>query len=493
MISLFLYVLYPVSLIYISMFVSGTKYMTIDSYFFANRNMHWFLLGISIFTTCICSPYIFGLTAVGLASGLPLIYVLISVIMLTILGWFLIPLFFKIKIDTIPEYFEKRFNKPCRFYLSAVYILSNIFIRLLIVLVAGSTFINLITGLDAYSSLLFFLVVTGIYITIGGLQAEIYVNALQIIFIIFGIIAFSGWAVQQGISDNIVDQNATLQAGINFAESDFEWTGLILGLPVIGFWFWCADQLIVQKVISVRTVNSARKATLVSTILQILPFLFFILPGIFLTFLHDQASENSLFTLFANGNLPDSIKLGLILAVASALMASFASLFNSTSALITFDFYRAFKPTASDRKLVLVGRLTTMTLVFCSIILIPVSQSIDFGVCLKLFKILAYFVSMIASVFIIGLVNKKITGKSALLTLYLGTCIILVRAAFELFYYQNSFESVFARIFIHSGFFDFSFFMFLLSTFCLFAFDKLSRINKHVNLTQEMDKTKLQN
>jgi len=151
------------------------------------------VLGISFLTSCIISPYILGLTAYGSTSGIAIIYGIISVIMLIVLGLYVAPLYLKNKIKTLPEYFEKRFSRSCKFYLSALYIFYNIFIRLIIILAAGSIFINTITGVDAYSSLLFFLIITGIYTIIGGLRAEIYVNVVQVLFIALGAIGFFIW------------------------------------------------------------------------------------------------------------------------------------------------------------------------------------------------------------------------------------------------------------------------------------------------------------
>ena len=136
-IDVLLYFLYPISLISISMYVSRTKEVTVESYFFANRNIHWLLLGISFSTTCIFSPYIFGLSSPVSSPGLAIVYGVISAIMLVVLGWFLAPLYLRTKINTLPEYFEKRFNRTCRYFLSALYIFYNIFVRLMIILVAG--------------------------------------------------------------------------------------------------------------------------------------------------------------------------------------------------------------------------------------------------------------------------------------------------------------------------------------------------------------------
>jgi solute:Na+ symporter, SSS family len=483
-----LYVLYPISVIYISMYVSGTKDMTLDSYFFANRNTHWLVVGFSIFTTCICSPYIFGLTSAGLASGLPIIYGVTSAIMLVILGWFLAPLFLKTKINTLPEYFERRFNRSCRLFLSTIYVLVNVCLRLFIILIAGSAIISVITGMDSYSSILFFLVITGIYVTIGGLQAEIYVNTIQILLITIGLVAFSSWVVsQEPGTQSMIARSSSISYFNSSINSDFTWTGLLIGLPIIGFWFWCADQFVIQKVLSVKTVNCAKKASLVSVFLQIIPILIFILPGILvITLSQSISSESALRNLFVDGALPESVRVGFIIAVASALMASFASLFNSTSVLITFDFYHNFKPSASDRKLVLVGRLTTMVLVLLSILLIPVSQKMNFDFCIKLFTFFTFFAALVGAVFIMGLVYNKANALSAFFTLSAGTLIIILRAVLELFFNSSSDGNIVVNFFVKSDFLVFSTFIFLLSLLLLFIFSRLQWKQQSIKSSEEI-------
>ncbi len=472
-IGLFLYILYPVALISISMYVSRTKEVTSESYFFANRNKHWLLISLSLITPWLSSPYLLGLTSSANSFELITIYGLISAIMLFLLGWFFVPKYAEIKINTLPEFFEKRYNRTCKFFLSSLYILSNIFVRLIIILVIGSIFIDLIGEIDPYSSLLFFLVITGIYVIIGGLQTEIYVNIIQVLFIILGIIGFSGW---------ILNQEAGFRPVINkistFENTSLGLTELILSYSIVGFWFWCADQSVVQKILSVRNINHTKKTSLASGFLQIIPVFICVLAVLITTFSQGESSENILQTMFSSGLIPESLRGGLIIAVAAILMTSFASLFNSTSVLITFDFYKTFRPTASDRKLVLVGRLTTMFLVLIAILLLPISQSIEFSLAIKLFKAFTYLVSMVAAVFLVGLFNKKINGISALVTLCTGSLIILVKAVFEIIFINQPviFGNTIINLFLQAGFFEFSIFIFFFSILCLFVFNKLELV-----------------
>ena len=485
-VGLFLYFFYPVFLISISLYVTRSKEMTLNGYFFANRDVHWLVLGISFLTTCLFTPYLLGLTS----SGLTLIYGVISIVMLFILGWFLAPIFFKNKINTLPEYFEKRFNRNCKLYLSALYIIFNIFFRLMIILIAGSVFINRITGIDTYSTLLFFLVVTGIYVIIGGLRAEIFVNLFLAFIITVGVVGLIIWlAYSQKVESFFT--GVTSISGFNYTiNSKFSFPGLILGLPIIGFWFWCADQFMLQKILSAGNNDSIKKASIVSMVLQIIPILIFVFPGIIvINLFHGLTSEDILFNLFTEGFLPEVLRGILIISVCAAILASFAGFFNSTSSLFTFDFYKSFKQSASDRKLVLVGRLTIIILLMVSILLVPLAQNMDFQLCLKMFKVLAYFASMVVGVFLIGILNKEINGGSALLTLLTGSTLILIRSIYDFTYESQSGENLFLSRFAGSNFLEFSAFIFFISVLFLFVFYKLDFAQQALNSVLKIIKT----
>ncbi len=476
----FLYFLLFLSLISITMYVSRPKEITIESFFFGNRNKHWFLLSISFLTCSVITPYFIGLIWFSKISGIALIYGAVSIIMLIILGFFLSPIFLKLKINTLPEYFEKRFNRSCRSFLSAVYILYNISIRLIVILVIGSIFITKITGSDAYSSLLFFLIITGIYVIVGGLQAEIYVNVIQMFLIIVSLSGFMFWFVNQGEGVNLIASNfSSMFEFINDSEPGI--SGIFIGLPILGFWFGCADQCMVQKVLSGKNISSVRKATFLSAFLQFIPVLIFILPGFVMLYLFEGvSSEESLNTIFYSGILPESLRGGLIIGIAAVLTASFASLFNSTSALVTFDFYKSRNPAATDRKLILVGRMTTIILLIFSVMLIPIAQTLDFDICLWIIKTFCFFISLIAAVFLIGLLNSSINGASALVTLVVISVLIIVRIISEAFFQDSFLNSGVVAWYIGLNFLEFSVFIFILSGIFLFSISRIELVQRIV-------------
>lgn len=475
MIGFILFFCYPLFLLSVGIYISITKEMNSERYFFADKNIHWFILGISVLTTSFFSPYVFGLTLSGYNSKLPLSYGLISVIMIFLLGWLLAPIYSKMRIYTLPEYFEKRYNRACRFFVSTLYILTNIFVRLFLTLIICNILIRTFTDLDTYFSLLFFLLITGTYLIIGGLKAEIYVSIAQILFIAVVTLGFTYWFFiqKQGINPGTYN-TSTLPLFNSSISPKISTVELIIGLPIIGFWFLCADQIVIQKILSVRNLNSIRKASIVSIIFQIIPILIFILPGLITTNLFPNNTSEEIFRkLFNEGFLPKSLRIGLILSIVLAMTASFANFFNSTANLITFDFYKTLKSDASDRELVLVGRITIILLLFISILLIPITQPFDWIFYLKLFYSFVYFVALIAAILICGLIFKSIKASNAFSVLCICTAIILFKLIHELYFNNSSSVGLFYW-FVHSAFLEFSIFIFLFSSFLLIVF---SRIN----------------
>lgn len=468
--SILLYFIYPVALISLSIYSSRSKEVTAEGYFFADRNSHWFPLGISMLAASLFSPYILTFVAPGLFTEVLWVYAIISLVMLAVLSGIIAPRLLEMKVKTLPEFFERRFGKECRKYLSGLYILFNVAIRLLIILAVSGALLSTVGGTDPFSSLLFFLVVTGIYVIIGGLRAEINANIIQFILIVLAIGGFVGWLASQGNGVDRIGQ----RIGSHFFlgrgnESELSRIGLLAGLPIIGFWFWCADQIMVQKVLSARKVRSVRMASVTAGILQILPFLVFAVLGTMTPMFWRTGLTGFLHALFMNSAFPDSLRGAVVIATVAVFMILVGNIFNGTSSLITFDFFCDSKPEASDRQVVLVGRMSTVALVVISILLIPISQTLDLNSCLQLFEIFSYFSSLIAAVLLAGLLSRKIKGKSTLFTLSAASLIILLRIVLRILVSDQHLGSNVLEWFVNSTFLEFSVFVFVLSFFLLIA------------------------
>jgi len=459
--------------------VSQPKEATVEGYFFAGRNAPWLVVSVSLLTSCIFSPYVLALTPSGWASRLSIAYGIVSVIVLAVLGRFLVPIYLNADLHTLPEYFEKRYNRACRFFLSGLSIAGNVLVRLTILLFAGTLLISRVAGADAFSSLLFLLTVTGLYVVIGGLRAEMYVGVAQVVLILLGVAGFAWWVASQSNGTGLVVRGF---GSVDFfgsgEDGEFSWNGVVWGLPILGIWFWGADQMAVQKILSARNVRAARSAATASGILQILPVLVFVLLGsLFAAPYAGAFSGESLQGMISEGFLPRVLHAGIVVAIAAAFTASVAALFNSTSMLITFDFYRSFKPDASDRKLVLVGRLSSVLIWLCSVLLIPVAQTMDAWLCLELFKVFAEVAAMISALLLAGLFARRFSALSALVTLCIATGIIFARAILVIVLRSPLVDSGLLDWFVQAEFLHFAGFVFLLSIACLVLVDRLEWVH----------------
>lgn len=452
-----------------SVYLSRTKEITADGFFFARRNSPWLALGSSYITSWISGFFVLELIVPGQDNRLVIIgYGLMSALMMVILGGAVGPLFLKMGISTLPEYFEKRFSRSSRFYLSALYVFCNVAIKLLVVLVLGGLLIGRVSHIDAFSLLLFTMVVAGIYVVIGGLKTQMYTSVLEGILIVVVLAILCFWISGQKNSLPSPISGAALGQQIHSGESLKAIEGwLFVVLPAVAFWFWGADQSILQRVLSARSVSSLRRATTFHGILQVVPVVLLLVAGA--SFVPSFFYGKTITGLFSGTALPNMLRFGLLLALVSALMALFADIFSSTSSLVTYDFYRSLRPSSSNRTLLLVGRMASIVLILCGILLIPVSQTLDFGFCLLLVRMFLYFAVLVSAVFAVSLMSKKISSLSVQSTLYIVSFVILLRVAAEFVMYSEGMQTGFISEMQAIGPIEFIGSIFLLSIVLMFV------------------------
>ncbi len=477
-ISVIIYLAYPILLVSISVGLSLTREMGLKSFFFADKRAHWSIISISLITSALFSPYIFGLSISGHGAGLVWIYAGLSAVMFYFTGRHLAPLFHKNNILTLPEYFEKRFNRNTRLLISAVYLIANMFLRLLIIFIAGSILINSITGVESHYLLFFLLIVTSIYLIIGGLRAELYVSILQLGLIVLAAIGFIFWFSSQAETGSITIVNQiTSSAGENISDIPYSTAGIIFGLPILAFWFWGADQFVVEKLVSTDSLSGARKTSYLSMALQIIPLVIFALPSIIYLNLENLQSFESFTDAFST--LPPLLSGLFLIGIASVIMSAFSGLLNSTSSLITLDIYRVFYPRSSERKLVLIGRMSILLPILISFLIIPVSNEWGLDIGIKLFSCLCYIAALIGGVFIMALTVKNIGGSSAIYTIVTGLFLICLKTFSELNILPVAPDSAIGEAIIKLGFLEFVPLLFIVSVGLMLVYNRLTGgINK---------------
>ncbi len=411
---------------------------TYASYFLGGKSYGWFAVGLSVFATNISSEHFVGLAGAASARGLAVAqFELIAVFILVIfLGWILAPLFYRSGVVTVPEFIGLRFDKNIRKFISGLSIVVYIFTKILVSLFAAGLLFSKIFGVDIYASSIIIVLITGMYCVLGGSLAVMRTQVFQAIVLIAGAAALTLFGLHAAGGYNVLVQRLPSDFFVMFKsikDADYPWTGIIFGAPIIAFWYWCTDQYIVQRLQCAKSVRDAQKGSFFAALLKILPLFIIVFPGLIAAVLYPESGDDSAYAALITGNvLPMGIKGLVVSGFLAAIMSSLAAAFNSTATLFTNDFYKVHVPQATESKLILVGRLATIAVVMVAVIIVPFVALISSHVYLFLQSIQSFFAPPITAVFIFMLLSKKITSKTALLTLVIGETIGAGRIALEI-------------------------------------------------------------
>src|SRR2546422_85242 len=409
-----------------------------SDYFLASRDVAWFAVGASLFASNIGSEHLVGLAGSGAASGLAVgHFEWLACLILLLLGWLFVPYYLKSGVYTMPEFLEKRYNSAARTYFTWVSVIGYVLTKISVTLYAGGVVIRAVTGWNFYTAAIVLIVVTGLYTIFGGLRAVVYTEVLQAIVLILGSITLM--AIGLSRVGGFAGLQATVPAGFfsmwkPSSHPDFPWTGIVFGAPILGIWYWCTDQHIVQRVLAAKNIKEARTGTIFAGYLKILPVFIFVLPGIVALALFPEIHNNpdSAYPTLVTRLLPDGIK-GLVLAgMLAALMSSLASAFNACSTLLTWDVYRKVRPAATERQLVQVGRISAGVMVLLGLVWIPFMKYISSQIYIYLQSVQAYIAPPIAACFLLGLFYRRLNGAGAIASLITGLALGLLRLILEL-------------------------------------------------------------
>ena len=414
---------------------------TAADYFLAGRDAGWFLVGGSLFASNIGSEHLVGLAGTGAASGVAVAqFELLASLILLLLGWVFVPFYLTSGVFTMPEFLERRFSAGARWYLAGVSIVAYILTKISVTIAAGGIVFESLMGVDFWTGALVVVVATGVYTIFGGLRAVLYTDLLQAFVLIGGAItvtvlglnAVGGW-------NALMDAAGPAHVSIWKPLSDpaFPWTGIVLGAPILGIWYWCTDQFIVQRVLAAENQTQARRGAIFAGFLKLLPLFIFVVPGMVAFVLSQQgrlqlsAPDQALPTM-VGALLPSGWRGIVVAGLLAALMSSLSSVFNSCSTLITWDVYRKLHPNASERRLVWVGRVSTAVLVGLGLLWIPLMQLISGQIYQYLQSVQAYISPPIAAVFLIGILSRRVNARGAMAALLTGFVVGTLRLIAEL-------------------------------------------------------------
>ena len=461
--------IYFAALIAVAIWVILQKNKDTADYFLAGRNVGWFVIGASIFASNIGSEHVVGLAGTGAESGMPMAHYELHAWIVLLLGWLFLPFYFRSNAFTMPEFLEKRFDSRSRWFLSVFSLAGYVITKVSVTIYAGGIVVSELLGIPFWYGAIGIVLFTGAYTIVGGMKAVIYTETLQTVVLIMGSVTITFLGLQEvGGWDTLKETVGPDHFNMwrPMTDPDFPWTGMLFGGTIVGVWYWCTDQYIVQRTLAANNIKIGRRGAIFGAYLKILPIFIFLIPGIIAYALskqgvltYDKADE--VFPVLVKTLLPVGLK-GLVAGgLMAALMSSLASVFNSCSTIFTMDIYKKLKPKTPERLLVNIGKFATTIVVVLGIIWIPIMEKIGGGTLYQyLQSVQSYIAPPITAVFLLGILWKRMNSKAAIATLFAGLVVAALRIMAEI--YQSSLSGILLN-FATINFAHMAIFMFILS------------------------------
>uniref|UniRef100_A0A671UJ14 Sodium/glucose cotransporter 2 n=1 Tax=Sparus aurata TaxID=8175 RepID=A0A671UJ14_SPAAU len=466
-----------------------TKRGTVGGYFLAGRSMTWWPVGASLFASNIGSGHFVGLAGTGAASGIAVGgFEWNALFIVLLLGWLFVPVYLTAGVITMPQYLKKRFGgSRISLYLSVISLFLYIFTKISVDMFSGAVFIQQALGWNIYVAVITLLLITALYTVTGGLAALMYTDTFQTFVIIAGAFVLTAFAEVGGYSALVVKYSSAIPSNFSSMDprrynispdcytprpdafsllrdpttGDLPWPGVVFGIAIVGGWYWCTDQVIVQRCLAARSLTHVKAGCIMCGYLKLLPMFLMVFPGMISRVLYpgrwltlvgcvvpevckrvcgtEVGCSNIAYPKLVVSVMPNGLR-GLMLAVMlAALMSSLASIFNSSSTLFTMDIWTRIRPQAAERELIIVGRVWVLCIVAISICWIPVVQAAQSG---QLFdyiqSVSSYLAPPIASVFLLAVFVKRVNEMGAFWGLIGGLLMGLCRMLPEFWFGTGS-------------------------------------------------------
>lgn len=440
----------------------GRNQKDTKDYFLAGRNAGWIVIGASIFTSNIGSEHIVGLAGQGATTGMAMAHWELHAWVLIMLAGVFVPFYYRSGVETIPQFLEKRFNARARWILSCVSLVAYVFTKVSVTVYAGAVVFQALLPdtfgspenafwVGAFSTV----IITGIYTVFGGMRAIMNTATPQAVIILFGsfVITAVGLSRLGGWGELVTMARANADAFSLWrplSDPAFPWLAVLIASPIVGIWYWCTDQYIVQRTLSAKDLATARRGALFGGLLKVWPVLIFLVPGMIGWALHQKGlvllptkivegvsviNTDLVFATLVRELLPTGVRGLIVACLLAALMSSLASLFNSSASLFTVDIYEKLFPGRSERHLLRVGRVATATVVVLGILWIPVMQKVQGGGLYQyLQNVQGYLAPPITAVFLLGLFWRRINASGAVWGLVGGFVLGMTKLTLQTFY-----------------------------------------------------------
>ena len=451
--------------------------------FLGGRSVGWLAIGASIFAANIGSEHLIGLAGQGALTGLSMAHWEFHAWVLVMMSWVFLPFYYNSGVSTMPEFLERRFGPKARWILSLVSLAAYVLTKISVTVYAGALFfevmmpeVSLTIGGTVVSSFwigaVLTVVLAGVYSSIGGLSAVVYTDLVQTFIILAGTLSVTGFALYHlgnsgvpladgatahGIADGWAVLKQTIKSTGNveqfglwhsLSHNSLPWLGVVVASVTIGVWYWCTDQFIIQRTLAARNLTNARRGALWGGFLKLAPVFLFLVPGMLGFALHHNhvvvngarfaiplkaggaLNGDAVFPTLVQSLLPVGFRGLVVAGMIAALMSSLASLFNSVSTLFTVDVYQKLKPEASQRRLVTIGRVTTVSMTALGLLWLPIMKSIAGGGLYKYIQAVQSFLAPpIVAVFVLGLFWKRMNLKGAVWGLSVGFILGMAKLA----------------------------------------------------------------
>jgi SSS family solute:Na+ symporter len=433
-----------------------------QEYFLAGRNIGFFAIGCSLLASNVGSEHIVGLAGQGATTGMAMAHWELHAWIIVLLAYFFVPFYYRSGVFTVPEFLEKRFDTRCRWVLSLVSLLAYILTKVSVTVYAGALVFQTLLP-DAFGSpqgafwagALGTVVITGIYTVFGGMRAVVYTESLQTIVFLVGssVVTFIGLSQLGGwneLRETLQPHAAQFAFWRPLSDPDFPWLGIMIASPIVGVWYWCTDQYIVQRTLIGKDLATARRGALFGGLLKIAPVFIFLVPGMIGFALHEKGlismplipdgekmvfNGDQVFPTLVTTLLPAGLRGLVVACLLAALMSSLASLFNSAATLFTVDIYEKIFPGRPEKHLVFVGRMATCVVVGLGVLWIPVMARVSGGGLYQyLQSVQGYLAPPITAVFLLGLGWGRINRQGALWGLSAGFLLGLTKLTIQAFF-----------------------------------------------------------
>ncbi len=440
-IDLIIIVVYLLGILLVGILSVRLKKMTSEGYFLAGRGLGWVMVGAALFASNISTIHLVGLAASGYNEGLVWgNFEWLASITLILLGLVFAPFYFKSKISTLPEFLEKRYGSTARSILAFIAIIGALFVHIGMSLYAGAVVFHAFFGINVFTSIRVISVITTIYTVLGGLKAVVVTESIQTVILIVGAFILTGFAIaalpEHGVT-TLAELKAQLKPGQlkmlhtkeslgllgeGGFESGLTWYACLLGYPILGLWYWCSDQTIVQRVLGAKTRQAAQMGPIFAGFLKILPVFILVFPGVIAYVLFKDiigTDANQALPVMIDKLLPTGLKGIMAATLLAALMSTIAAALNSSATLVAVDIVKRFNPSTSDKKQIKIGRIAAIV-----VMLLAMAWSTQGDKFSSIFeainKIAAAIAPPVATVFLFVVFSKRGTNKAAIVTLISG-------------------------------------------------------------------------